>query len=171
MPLDDGDLLVVPASDLLIRANNIANVEALINIFVNSMEIFGIVVGPALLLGAFSALCLQRWASAGKLAIAGIILFISALAAPKITDQILVSLHSTNTEQLIPLTLLAIILLLLDLGLFIGITFLPTFIAFKKNKSNRITILVLNILLWFLPFGWNIVLFMSFMDDKEKVAA
>ncbi|MBP7861368.1 superinfection immunity protein [bacterium] len=147
-----------------------ANYEALINIFANGTEIFLMQSGALFLLGAFSLLFLRKWKTAGKFALSGIVSIPIGLAFPGVVNVVVVSIKNSNTS---PDTGLAFLMVPVFIGFllliagFFRVFFLPTSIARHRKKINEKQILVLNILLGLIPLGWNVVLFMSYMNDKE----
>jgi hypothetical protein len=151
-----------------------SNIEALLNIFANGTEIFGISLGMGLLIGALSILFLKKWSTAAKLAAAGVPVLLFALATPVVINWVVASIRDFNFPAHIESPLLwftTAVCFLVALAFFLIGWLLPTIVAFRRHKRNRVVILVANILLSFVPFGWSIALFMSFMDDRETVAA
>ncbi len=52
--------------------------------------------------------------------------------------------------------------------LIIALTFLPSWIAFRRKLRKRVAILVLNILLGWTGVGWMVLLIWSILsDDKD----
>lgn len=145
-------------------SSNLTNLEALLNIIANGLEIFGIAGGFGLFIGGISILFLKKWSVAVKLIVIGVVTSIIGLSAPQTINWIIASMGDAG------IVVVALFGLVLSLVLMFGVGFLPTIVAFKRQKANRKLILVLNILLSLIPFGWNIALFMAFMNDKEKTA-
>ncbi len=144
--------------------------EALINIFEQGTEIFGIATGIGFAIGAISILFLGKFSVAAKLIMIAIPAFIIGIIAPDLIPWSIASLRDANIPM-IPLCWIIGIVGTLGVIIFAVITgFLPTIVAFRRNKRNRKLIFLLNILLSIVPIlGWNIALFMAFMDDKVKM--
>ncbi len=147
------------------------NCEAILNILANGAEIFGKSVGISFLLGALSILFLKKWSIAGKLASAGLISLLLGFITPGFLIWIVASIHDANIsmDSAEPWLLLGGILgLLLLIVAVLASWFMPTIVAFKRHRENRKLVLILNLVLGLIPLGWNVALFMSLMNDKQK---
>ncbi|MRX71088.1 superinfection immunity protein [Bacillus lacus] len=51
------------------------------------------------------------------------------------------------------------------------IRYIPTFIAFKKNKHNKFIVLIVNILLGWNILGWLAALYLALKKDKRNMLA
>ncbi len=56
---------------------------------------------------------------------------------------------------------------LIILMIWLGIYFLPTIIAYSRNKDNRVAILLVNFLAGWTMIGWLVALVWSVMVDKK----
>ncbi len=148
--------------------------DTLVNIFANGAEIFGKATGIGFAVGAVSTFILGKRSVAAKLIVIAIPAFIIGIITPGFINWMIASLRDANTPEniVIPLCWVIGIVGTIAVSVFAIVTgFLPTIVAFKRNKQNRKLIFLLNILLSIIPvLGWNIALFMAFMDDKDKTA-
>jgi hypothetical protein len=151
-----------------------SNCEAILNIFANGADILGKSGGTEFLLGALSVLFLKKKLIAGKLAAVGILALLVGFVTPGTIAWIVASVRDANIPMSSAepwLWIIGIIGLLGVLAFAIISALLPTIIAFKTDKQNKKLVLILNILLLFIPLGWNVALFISLKDDKAKRGA
>ncbi|MDQ0352034.1 hypothetical protein J2R98_001868 [Alkalibacillus filiformis] len=56
---------------------------------------------------------------------------------------------------------------LLGLAFFIAIHFIPSYIAIKRNKHNRVMIFCINAFLSWNVVGWFVALYLALKDDPQ----
>lgn len=146
---------------------SISNLEKAINILANGAEVLAMPLGIQLLLGAMFVIFIREWAIAVRLAVLGIVGVTLSLVTPSFLNWLV---EITNRAESLAsqafLWVLSIVGLFMLAAALLTTNFLPSFIAFKRKKENRLLILALNILLGWLPIAWQICLVMSLKRQK-----
>ena len=124
----------------------------------------GVAMSAAFLVGAITILFTHKWAVSARLAAAAIVTYLVASSTAAAINS--GGFGSVNPTTAFHWNVLLSILILTAVAFLLGYI-LPSIVAFKRSKNNRKAILVLNILLGLLPVVWNVLLYLSFMDDKK----
>jgi len=131
--------------------NNLANLTALVNIMANGCEILGIACGaPNLIMSWVPSACGCPGYSL-KIAAASVVLIVGGLASPGLINW------SVATGGPGLAIVMGVICVLIIGGLFLLLTFLPTIIAYREDRPQKLWITVLNLCL-FIPFNQQIAL-------------
>jgi hypothetical protein len=145
--------------------NNLANLEALLNILANGNEILGVAAGgPLLFMTWLPAACGLKgywW----KFLACSIALVLVGLASPGIVN-LAVSSHSA--VGIIVATIICILLILLQVGLALLAAFAPIVIAFREKLEKKALIIGLNLASFILPLCWIGAVIACGMKLKSK---
>ena len=134
-----------------VRVNNLANLEALMNIFANVSEIYGIAAAPGYFFGAVAAFIKRQWILGGFLLSLVVISPILAIAMPGLINWLVASGRDAGNLEMG--VVIVGVLALVTFAFTMVLTFIPSICAFKRNHSKKMLIFGLNFLAA-LPFLW-----------------
>lgn len=143
----------------------------LCNLVALSVSTAGLLICQAFLIGAATILFMKKWAISAKLAgVGAIALALSFAVSNALNDGLIAHVPGVlqnSSEDLESHWFVLLLIVILTAAAFISAYILPSIVAFRRNKENRKMILALNILAGWLPFVWNVLLFLSFADAKK----
>lgn len=151
-----------------VRVNNLANLEAVLNILANGLEIWGLFIhAPSLLLGAIVAFVRHHY-------FLGVFLLISVpasvtlgLASPALINWIAVSSRDAGMED--NLSLMAVVVALVWAALLFVYGFIPACYAFAGKHSQKWLIFGTTFFSWIVVWlGWPALLFWALYDPKRE---
>lgn len=142
---------------------NPANAEALLNIFANGLEIWGM-SSAGNFFGAGIVLFILRKPLLGGISMALCpISVIAGLAAPGLINW-LVSAARANPTEWFPTII--VLLAFITFVLVFGMGLLPVILAFKLKHKHKWLIFLSTFIAWLLPFGWTALLYWSLRPAK-----
>lgn len=153
-----------------VRVNNLANLEALLNIFANSLEIWGITGSGSFFFGSIVAFVRKHWIVGGLLLFFTPFMLVGGLATPGVINWIIESARdSSNMDTVAPLMALAVAVVWF-ICVF-GVGFFPAIYAMIHKHSHKLWIFLTTFVAWIVPLGWPALLFWAYYDpEKEKAA-
>lgn len=142
---------------------NPANAEALLNIFANGLEIWGI-SSAGNFFGAGIVFFILRKPRLGGISMALCpISVVAGLIAPGLINWLISATRANPIEWLptiiVPLALITFVLV-------VGMGLLPVILAFKLRNKHKWLIFLSTFIAWILPFGWPALLYWSLRAEK-----
>jgi hypothetical protein len=144
-----------------------SNLQALLNIMTNGMEIAGFAGGGGMLLTSFIPFASGLKGYSTKIAIIALGMIVLGLAVPGVIGWITASAHDANTVDMglyISLFVGGMVGLIMVCAS-VGAYFLPTIIAQRENKKNKIAVSICNCF-GFVPFVWLVSYIWSCIPEK-----
>lgn len=163
-----GDATIAPDTEGGVRVNELANLEALLNIMANGLEIYGIASTGSFFAGAIIMFIMRKPLYGVIMLIACPVSVTLGLATPGVINWLVASLRDANMEDQF---YLAFIPLLFALLATVVIGFIPSMIAFKRKHEHRWPIFGATFVSWLVPFGWPALLFWSLWTPKKVESA
>lgn len=159
-----GDATIEQDTEGGVRVNNLANLEALLNIMANSLEIYGIASTGSFFAGAIIMFIMKKpWFGVVMLILCPVSVTFG-LAAPGVINWLVASLRDANMEDQFYLAFIPVLFALLAA---VVIGFIPSMIAFKRKHEHRWPIFGATFVSWLVPFGWPALLFWSLWTPKK----
>jgi hypothetical protein len=152
-----------------VRVNNLANLEALLNIFCNLLEIWGLGNSGSFLGGSIVSFVMKHYIVGAILLIMTPIALIGGIAAPGIVNWFVASARDANTPEVVGV--LAIGMPVFFLIMLMGFGFMPTAIAFARRHPQKWLIMLSTLVSWIVPFGWPALLFWAYYDPKSSATS
>jgi hypothetical protein len=144
-----------------------SNLQALLGIMNNCMEIVGIAGGGGMLLSSFIPFASGLKGYSSKIAMIALVMIVLGLAVPGVIGWITASAHDANTVDLglyISLFVSGMVALIMVCAS-VGAYFLPTIIAQRENKKNKIAISICNCMA-FVPLVWLVSFIWACIPEK-----
>jgi hypothetical protein len=164
---------IVPATgEGGVRVNNLANIEALLNIIANGLEIMGIANVGNFFAGAV-VLFVKRKPLFGGIMLAMCPVSVTfGLATPGLINWLVASAHDANWFSSeaggdVNFLIAAPFVLIAALIIF-GIGFIPAIVAFRRKSEYRWPIFFSTFVAWLVPFGWPALLFWALWESESR---
>lgn len=166
---DGADAVIVPQdTEGTVRVNNLANLEALLNIVANSVEIMGIASVGSFFVGAIIAFVRHRPILGAMLLVLCPVSLIGGLGTPGVINWLVASARDANLfDQPEQAMLMAIPIIIVVLAVLLGIGFIPAIIAFRANHEHKWIIFFMTFIGWIVPFGWPALLFWALIEARK----
>lgn len=150
-----------------VKVNNLAYLEAGLNILANGSEVLLISTGIGLFVTGIALLFFRgkRGIATAFLLVPWILITIG-LAVPGIINWGVASYRESGNTDFTPFVILAIVGNLVLLALTFFLYFLPSFVSYKRRKLKLKKTILLNFFLAWLSPVWIWLLVLSFLDDK-----
>lgn len=161
---------VVPevAGDGAVRVNNLANLEALLNIIANGIEILGIANVGSYFVGAIIAFIRRRMILGTLLVLLCPVSLIGGLAAPGVINWLVASARDANlTESPEAMAVMLIPMVVCAFAFLLAVGFIPAIVAFRAKHEQRWIIFFMTFIAWIVPFGWPALLFWALVEPKK----
>ena len=146
--------------------DNLANLEAVLNIIANTTEIWGISSVGNFFFAAIGAFVLKRMKLGGIMIALCPVLLTYGLAAPGIINWIAVSARDAQFEA--ATGVLAVVSALVLVVLLMGVGFTPALIAAKRDHPHKWVIFGMTFISWLIPFGWPALFTWSLVKGKTS---
>jgi len=149
----------------------LTNLEALTNICTNGAQILGFIAGGALLVSSFIPFASGLRGYSKKILIVALVMIALGVSVTLIVN-VLLTVHQPGRFDLALAASLAVaaIIGLIEIALSIAGYFLPTIIADRQNKKNKLMILICNIVS-FIPLVWLIAFIWACIPEKPAMEA
>ena len=150
-----------------VRVNNLANLEALLNIIANSVEIMGIANVGSFFIGAIIAFVCKRPILGAILLVLCPVSITVGLATPGVINWVVASARDAQVLDSTTSFMIAIPLVLSLALAAIAIGFIPAILAFRSRHQYRWAIFGATFVSWLVPFGWPALLFWAVYKSKD----
>lgn len=143
-----------------VKVNNLANLEALVNIQANFAEILGMVYAGNFLLGAAAVFIRKRWIMGVVMLLLIPTFLVIGLGTPPTYNAIIESMDETGL-------FIVMIIGLVQMLVFTAMIFFPTIIALTRNHHKKWLIFGLNFLAG-VPFGWPVLMYFAYAEPPAE---